>query len=120
MTLCYLGRLIRDLRVFKDAGVEGESSKVSQIWIVDKHCVKNRLKLLAIYKGVSQCLFFFLFFFFFFFWGGGGFLLFWGVVFLFSFLFFSFFFFFLGGGVAENEIDQNDTMWHAADTESQI
>ena len=91
MTLCYLGRLIRDLRVFKDAGVEGESSKVSQIWIVDKHCVKNRLKLLAIYKGVSQCLFFF----FFFFLGGGIFVV---LGRCFSFFFFFFFFFFFGGG----------------------
>ncbi|GFR57805.1 signal recognition particle receptor FtsY [Elysia marginata] len=47
--LCHLDRLIRDLKSFR----EDDRSKVSQIWTVDKHCVKNRLKLIAIYKGVS-------------------------------------------------------------------
>ncbi|GFN73509.1 hypothetical protein PoB_000001500 [Plakobranchus ocellatus] len=53
-TALHLNRLIHDLKSSKGSRVEEGKSKVSQIWIVDKHCVKNRLKLLAVYKGIHH------------------------------------------------------------------
>ena len=54
LTITHLNSLIRELKSFKGSQSEEENSKVSQIWTVDKRCVKNRLKLIVIYKGVSR------------------------------------------------------------------